>query len=193
MGPAGSADHCMDLPHAFPDLDQTHGARLCWREGRNEPLAATAQRLMIMMALVTFATWAGLFQAQAQERAQQLPSITLTAGLYRITAEVARTPEQRAIGLMHRTEMPQHAGMLFVFERPEPLCFWMKNTLIPLSIAFLEDDGTIINVREMKPLSLESQCSERPARWALEMNAGWFSKRGLKPGDRISGEPFMRR
>ena len=148
---------------------------------------------LVLLALAALAALAGLSPAIAQERAQQLPSIPLSAGLYRITAEVARTPEQRAIGLMHRTEMPQHAGMLFVFDRPEPLCFCMKNTLIPLSIAFLEDDGTIINVREMKPLSLDSQCSDRPARFALEMNAGWFSRRGFKPGDRVLGEPFTRR
>ena len=128
--------------------------------------------------------------AQAQDRAQQLPAITLTAGLYRISAEVARTPDQRAIGLMHRREMPTHAGMLFIFEQAQPLCFWMKNTLIPLSIAFLKEDGSILNIEEMKPQTLDSHCSAGPARHALEMNAGWFAKRGLKPGDRINGEPF---
>ena len=110
--------------------------------------------------------------------------------MHRISAEVARTPEQRAIGLMHRKSMQQHAGMIFVFDQPEPLCFWMKNTLIPLSIAFLQDDGTILNIEEMKPMKLDSHCSVRPARYALEMNAGWFAKRGLKPGDRIGGELF---
>ena len=128
--------------------------------------------------------------ACAQDSAQQLPAITLTTGMHRISAEVARPSEQRAIGLMHRKAMPQHAGMIFVFERPEPLCFWMKNTLIPLSIAFLQDDGTILNIEEMKPQTLDSHCSARPARYALEMNAGWFSKRGLKPGDKVSGEIF---
>lgn len=128
--------------------------------------------------------------AHAQEAAQQLPAINLNAGMHRISAEVARTAEQRAIGLMHRKSMPQHAGMIFVFEQAEPLCFWMKNTLIPLSIAFLQDDGTILNIEEMKPQRLDSHCSARPARFALEMNAGWFSKRGLKPGDKISGELF---
>lgn len=126
----------------------------------------------------------------AQERAQQLPAITLTAGLFRISAEVARTPEERAIGLMHRRELPAHSGMLFVFEQAQPLCFWMKNTFIPLSIAFLQDDGTILNIEEMKPQSLQSHCSAVPARYALEMNAGWFRRRGLKPGDRIGGPPF---
>lgn len=128
--------------------------------------------------------------AVAQDRAQQLPTVTLTAGLFRITAEVARTHEERAIGLMHRRELATHAGMLFVFEQAQPLCFWMKNTFIPLSIAFLQDDGTILNIEEMKPQSLQSHCSAVPARYALEMNAGWFKRRGLKPGDRIGGPPF---
>lgn len=131
--------------------------------------------------------------APAQTGPQQLPAISLNAGMHLISAEVARTPEQRAIGLMNRRSLPPNAGMLFAFEQPEPLCFWMKNTLIPLSIAFLRDDGTILNIAEMKPHSLESHCSERPARYALEMNEGWFSKRGVKPGDRIGGEPFSRR
>ena len=130
---------------------------------------------------------------RAQDAPQQLPAMTLTAGMHRISAEVARTPEQRATGLMHRKSMPAHAGMLFVFEQPEPLCFWMKNTLIPLSIAFLLDDGTILNIEEMRPQTLDSHCSQRPVRFALEMNSGWFSRRGLKPGDRIGGEVFRPR
>jgi len=138
------------------------------------------------------------FKVQAQanppgtafDTPQQLPTVALSAGMHRISAEVARTPEQRAIGLMHRRSMPQHAGMIFVFERPEPLCFWMKNTLIPLSIAFLLDDGTILNTEEMKPQTHNSHCSTQPARYALEMNGGWFAKRGLKAGDRIAGDLF---
>ncbi|MFM8509272.1 MAG: DUF192 domain-containing protein [Betaproteobacteria bacterium] len=155
-------------------------------------LAEQARRCLDLALRVLLALGAlgSLGAAHAQDSAQQLPAITLTAGMHRISAEVARTPEQRAIGLMHRKAMPQHAGMIFVFERPEPLCFWMKNTLIPLSIAFLQDDGTILNIEEMKPQTLNSHCSARPARFALEMNAGWFSKRGLKPGDKVSGEIF---
>ncbi len=141
---------------------------------------------MASVALVAVTTQTAL----AQDAPQQLPAMTLSVGMHRINAEVARTQEQRAIGLMHRKSMPQHAGMIFIFERPEPLCFWMKNTLLPLSIAFLQDDGTILNIEEMKPQTLDSHCSVRPARYALEMNAGWFVKRGLKPGDKIAGEPF---
>lgn len=147
-----------------------------------------------MQCLQAFILWALLAGAAgAQTTAQQLPAISLNAGLHLISAEVARTPEQRAIGLMHRRSMPTNAGMLFVFDQDEPLCFWMKNTLIPLAIAFLKEDGTILNIEEMKPQSLDSHCSARPARYALEMNAGWFAKRGLKAGDRIGGEPFSRR
>ena len=146
---------------------------------------------LVRALLLTLAASAGC--AMAQDAPQQLPSVNLTAGMHRISAELARTPEQRAIGLMHRKSMPMHAGMLFVFDQPEPLCFWMKNTLIPLAIAFLQDDGTILNIEEMKPQTLDSHCSLRPARYALEMNAGWFAKRGLKPGDRIGGDVFARR
>ena len=128
--------------------------------------------------------------ARAQEAPQRLPSTQLTAGFHLINAEVARTPDQRAIGLMHRPTMPANDGMLFVFERPGEQCFWMKNTLLPLSIAFLDDDGTIVNIEDMKPQTLDSHCSARPVRYALEMNQGWFAKRALKPGTKLKGEPF---
>ncbi|WP_422199555.1 DUF192 domain-containing protein [Aquabacterium sp.] len=107
-----------------------------------------------------------------------------------IKAEVALTPEQHQIGLMHRTSMGANEGMLFVFDRPGQQCFWMKNTLIPLQIAFVADDGTVVNLAEMKPHSLDSHCSTRPVRFVLEMNTGWFSKRGIKPGAQLRGEQF---
>ena len=128
--------------------------------------------------------------AAAQDGPQKLPSTRLTAGFHLINAEVASTQEQRAIGLMHRPTMPANDGMLFVFERPGQQCFWMKNTLLPLSIAFLDDDGTVVNIEEMKPQSLDSHCSAKPVRFALEMNQGWFSKRAIKPGAKITGAPF---
>ena len=126
----------------------------------------------------------------AQEGPQQLPAIRLTAGFHLIEAEVAQTPLQRQIGLMNRPNLPPNGGMLFAFEAPAQQCFWMKNTLLPLSIAFLADDGTIVNIEEMKAQSLESHCSKKPVRFALEMNQGWFDKRGIKPGTKISGAPF---
>ncbi|MEH0164686.1 DUF192 domain-containing protein [Paucibacter sp. JuS9] len=128
--------------------------------------------------------------ASAQERAQQLPSIQLGAGMHLIQAEVAQTDEQRAIGLMHRPTMPANNGMLFVFDQPQPQCFWMKNTLLPLSIAFVADDGTIVNIEEMKPQTLDSHCSAKPVRYALEMNTGWFAKKGIKPGTKLRGKPW---
>jgi uncharacterized membrane protein (UPF0127 family) len=132
----------------------------------------------------------GQASAQAQQGPQHLPSITLGAGIHLIQAEVAQSPEQRATGLMHRPSMPTNQGMLFVFEEPGVQCFWMKNTLLPLSIAFLSDDGSVVNVAEMKAQTLDSHCSDKPVRYALEMNQGWFTKRGIKAGSKLRGEPF---
>jgi uncharacterized membrane protein (UPF0127 family) len=129
--------------------------------------------------------------APAQQAPQpRLPTVTLSAGMHNIVAEVAQTPMQRQIGMMGRTSMAPHEGMLFVFESPAPQCFWMRNTLLPLSIAFLADDGSIVNIAEMQPRSDQTHCSDQPVRFALEMNAGWFSKRGLKAGSRLRGKPF---
>jgi len=131
--------------------------------------------------------------AAAQGVPQDLPAITLQAGMHNIRAAVAKTPEQRQTGLMFRREMAQHEGMLFVFDEASPQCFWMKDTLLPLSIAFLADDGTVVNVDEMKPQTLDSHCSTKPVRYALEMNQGWFAKRGIGPGYRLGGpggKPF---
>lgn len=128
--------------------------------------------------------------AAAQDGPQRLQAIPLTAGMYNIHAEVAMTEEQRQIGLMFRKDMPAHEGMLFIFEQRGPRCFWMKNTLLPLSIAFLADDGTVVNIADMQPQKLDSHCSSEPVRYALEMNQGWFAKRGIKAGAKITGAPF---
>ncbi len=120
----------------------------------------------------------------------RLKTIALTAGMHVIQAELALTPEQQQIGMMFRRSMGANEAMLFVEETPGVRCFWMRNTLIPLSIAFLADDGTVVNIADMKPQSEESHCSARPVRYALEMNVGWFAKRGVKPGSRIRGGPF---
>lgn len=126
--------------------------------------------------------------APAQESPQlNLPRVKLSAGMHQIDAQVAQTPAQRQIGLMHRREMPQHEGMLFVFEQPAVQCFWMRNTLIPLSIAFIDDDGRIVNIADMQPRSDDSHCSAAPIRLALEMEQGWFAKRGVGPGATIGG------
>ena len=94
------------------------------------------------------------------------------------------------MGLMFRKDMPQHEGMLFVFEQPATQCFWMKNTLLPLTAAFVADDGTIVNLVDMKPQTTDSHCSEKPVRFVLEMHQSWFAKKGLKAGSRLSGVAF---
>jgi len=129
--------------------------------------------------------------AAAQDAPQRLQNrTTLGAGLYNMQVEVAVTPQEHAIGLMHRTSMGANEGMLFVFDRPGVQCFWMKNTLIPLAVAFVADDGTIVNLDEMKPQTLDAHCSTQPVRYVLEMNTGWFKKKGVKPGQKLSGAPF---
>lgn len=129
--------------------------------------------------------------ALAQEAPQlNLPRVKLTAGMHQIDAQVAHTPEQRATGLMFRRDMPLHEGMLFVFEQPARQCFWMKNTLLPLTAAFVADDGTIVNLADMKPQSTNEHCSAKPVRYVLEMNQGWFTKRGIKAGAKLGGQPF---
>ena len=128
--------------------------------------------------------------AWAQEGPQHLPTVLLGAGMHNIKAEVALTPQEQETGLMFRTSMGSNEGMLFVFERPGKQCFWMKNTLIPLSVAFVTDDGTVVNVDEMKAQTLDPHCSTKPVRFVLEMNTGWFTKRGVKEGFKLSGSPF---
>jgi hypothetical protein len=129
--------------------------------------------------------------APAQDAPQpRLPTLPLTAGMHVIQAEVARTPAQQMVGMMHRRTMGANEGMLFVYDEPHRLCFWMRNTLIPLTIAFIADDGRIVHTADMKPLDESSHCTTEPVRYALEMNQGWFVKRGLKKGDRLRGAPF---
>jgi uncharacterized membrane protein (UPF0127 family) len=149
-----------------------------------------ARSLTLLLAL-SLTSWASVWAQGAPGVPQRLPTTLLRAGMHQITAQVAQTDAQRAVGLMHRKDMPQHEGMLFVFEQPSQQCFWMRNTLLPLSIAFLADDGSIVNIAEMKPLDETSTCSEKPVRYALEMNKGWFSQRGLKPGFKLQGAPFV--
>ncbi len=122
-----------------------------------------------------------------------LARIPLTAGMHRLDVQLAQTPEQRQIGLMWRKDMPQHEGMLFIFEQASIQCFWMRNTLIPLTAAFLDEDGTIVNLADMQPQSDDSHCSSKPVRFVLEMNQGWFAKRQIKPGYRLGGSVFVKR
>jgi len=128
--------------------------------------------------------------ACAQSPQMDLPRVKLSAGMHQIDAQVAATSEQRSTGLMFRKEMPQHEGMIFVFEQPSVQCFWMKNTLLPLTAAFVKDDGTIVNLADMKPQTTDSHCSSGPVRFVLEMNQGWFAKKGIKAGSRLTGPLF---
>lgn len=125
-----------------------------------------------------------------EQKPQSLPVMPLFVGIYKLYAMVAQTAEQRQTGLMYRQTMAPNEGMLFVFESPARQCFWMKNTPLPLSAAFVADDGQIVNMVDMEPYSLKSHCSTKPVRFVLEMHQGWFKKRGLKAGDQISGLRF---
>ena len=117
----------------------------------------------------------------------QLPAVDLAAGMHLIRAEVAADLASRAQGLMHRKSLAPNAGMLFLFDRAELHCMWMKNTYIPLSVAFLDTQGTIINIADMQPHSEQSHCAARPAVYALEMTRGWFAERGIKAGTKLGG------
>ena len=148
-----------------------------------------SSRLPHALAALAFCT-----SAWAQGSPQlNLQRVELTAGMHRIDAQVAASPQERQTGLMFRREMPQHEGMLFVFEQPATQCFWMKNTPLPLTAAFVADDGSIVNLADMKPLVEDSHCSAKPVRYVLEMNQGWFDKRGIKAGARLGGAVFQKK
>ena len=116
-----------------------------------------------------------------------MPVIELAAGFHRIEAEVAATDQNRQVGLMNRKTMAQQRGMLFVFSHENTHCMWMRNTFIPLSVAFMDAEGAIINIEDMQPQTEDNHCARRPARYALEMNIGWFAQRGIRPGTKIRG------
>lgn len=111
----------------------------------------------------------------------------LHVGSYPITVEIAITPEEQALGLMHRRHLDPDCGMLFTYDEPQELSFWMRDTHLPLSIAFIDDDERIAGIEDMKPGSKERIVSSRPCRWALETNRGWFQDRNLRVGSKVSG------
>jgi len=119
--------------------------------------------------------------------AQELPVVQLNAGMHLIRAEVAADYPSRGRGLMHRKSLGANAGMLFVFDQAAIHCMWMKNTYVPLSVAFLDEHGTIVNIADMQPHSEQSHCATRPTVYALEMAQGWFAQRGIKPGAKLGG------
>jgi len=128
----------------------------------------------------------------AQPLGDELPTVELNAGMYLIRAEVAADFGTRARGLMYRKQMPSNAGMLFIFDEPGAQCMWMKNTLIPLSVAFLDGDGRILNILDMQPETLDTHTSAGPARYAIETNIGWFERNKVKAGDKVTGLPPLK-
>ena len=104
-----------------------------------------------------------------------------------LNIEIADTPLKRSLGLMYRKELAPESGMLFVFPQNKDMSFWMKDTHIPLSIAYIDDNGVILNIEDMIPLSLDGVTSKAPCRYALEVNKGWFDNNGIQAGDIIQG------
>jgi uncharacterized membrane protein (UPF0127 family) len=144
--------------------------------------------ILSLMAVTILATVLLSLAAQAQEQQQSAPgatvSITNTAGQrVDIPVEIADTPAKRETGLMGRSALAPNAGMLFVFGQDQPLSFWMKNTLIPLSIAFMDSRGRIVDIQDMQPLDQTPHDSAAPAKYALEVNQGFFAAQGIQVGD----------
>ena len=133
-----------------------------------------------ILTMLAFAVWGVSALAE-------MPVMELTAGFHRIEAEVAADAQNRQVGLMNRKAMPPQRGMLFVFTEKNTHCMWMRNTFIPLSVAFIDEEGVIINIEDMQPQTEDNHCAAKAARYALEMNLGWFAGKGIKPGTRIGG------
>jgi uncharacterized membrane protein (UPF0127 family) len=143
------------------------------------------------LALISFLT-IGQLAAASAEQPQKFDVVSLTAGINLIKAEVASAPAEREQGLMFREKMAPNDGMVFVFEGPADVCMWMKNTLLPLSVAFIDGEGKIVNIEDMRPQSLDSHCAKKLVRYALEMNLGWFKQKNIKPGSKIEGLPTVK-
>lgn len=159
----------------------------CIKPHTPHPAGPRAWALFSTLLWVSLSAWD---QSGPQPR---LPTIDLTAGIHVIKTELAISGEQQATGMMFRKTMGTNEGMLFVNDEPGVRCFWMRNTLLPLSIAFIADDGSIVNVADMDAQSDKSHCSAKPVRFALEMNRGWFAKRGIVAGAKLQGQPFGNR
>lgn len=142
--------------------------------------------------ILSLALYAFFLLGAAHAQHTPLPTIDLYVGMHRLQTELAVKVDERAQGLMGRPSLPEMRGMLFVFDRAGVQCFWMRNTLIPLSIAFLRDDGSIVNIEHMQPLKDDSHCSTEPVRLALEVNQGWFAKRNIAPGMTVRGLPNLK-
>ncbi|MFZ6688179.1 DUF192 domain-containing protein [Undibacterium sp. SXout11W] len=145
---------------------------------------------IIAMQLFSAASLALISTASQAQIQGKLPVKQLSAGIYVIRAEVAASPAEREQGLMSRTKMGSNEGMIFDFGAPAKVCMWMKNTLIPLSVAFIDQEGKIVNIEDMQPETLDSHCGNRNVYYALEMNLGWFKQKNIKPGTKIEGLPL---
>lgn len=143
--------------------------------------------LLALLLVVGVSAKVAIAQASFGQPMAKLPVVELSAGMYLIKAEVASTEEQQRQGLMFRRSMGKNEGMLFVYPVPVSLCMWMKNTNIPLSVAFVDANGKIINIEDMKPHTTTNHCGKGPLRFALEMNQGWFKEKNIRPGSVISG------
>jgi uncharacterized membrane protein (UPF0127 family) len=155
---------------------------------QDAPLGYTiAPRMLRAVAAALLLTAAS--SALAQDAPTEFRVIQLTAGIHVIRAEVAVESSERERGLMFRKQLGANQGMVFLFDQPAVQCMWMRNTLIPLSVAFIDNDGRVINVEEMAAQTDDNHCAAKPARYALEMNKGWFAKHGIPAGAKISGLP----
>lgn len=141
--------------------------------------------LLLFGAFLTLAGLATACLALPGVPLRDLPAATVSIGEQPVRLLLAATPEQHQTGLMFRESMAEDEGMLFVYDVPKVRCMWMKNTLIPLTAAFLDQDGRILNFADMDPLTTRSHCSEGPVLHVLEMNRGWFARHGVREGDRI--------
>jgi uncharacterized membrane protein (UPF0127 family) len=148
----------------------------------------------LLVKLITSALLGAAVSSAAIAQNQRFDTTQLSAGMHLIQAEIAATDPQRQQGLMFREKMASNTGMVFVFDAPATQCMWMKNTLLPLSVAFIDAEGKIVNIEDMQARTLESHCSTKavPVRYALEMNLGWFKQKNIKPGSMIGNLPPLR-
>ena len=129
--------------------------------------------------------------AHAQAQQPHFKVVSLSSGIHLIKAEVAASEAEREYGLMFREKMAPNEGMVFLFSAPAGVCMWMKNTLLPLSVAFIDGSGKIVNIEDMQARTLDSHCAKKPVAYALEMNLGWFKQKNIRPGTVIDGLPPM--
>ena len=174
------------LGHRFADQYASPcKASLTWRAA----LGPLARGAVLALACTASLAWAQAAMPPDAKRPQDFPHAKLTIGLYVIDAGVAANNKDREQGLMYRTGLAPNEGMLFVFDEDAGHCFWMENTLIPLSIAFMRQDGTITDIDEMQAETTNNHCPAHNGTYALEMSKGWFAAKGITSGTVVSGLP----